>query len=60
MLALLPNKLLTYLFDFLDLHDYNPTILTCKRFSEIFKEHTKFWLRECFSRHISFELDLYR
>jgi hypothetical protein len=55
----LPNKLLAYLFEYLDWKDFSAVSLSCKRFYELFQDHIKFWTRECFSQYFSFDLDLY-
>lgn len=33
--------------------------ISCKRFSEIFYDHPKFWTRECLGQYFSFDLEIY-
>lgn len=59
MFEALPSKILSYLFEFLDQKDFLPVAISCKRFSEIFYDHPKFWTRECLGQYFSFDLEIY-
>lgn len=59
MFANLPNKLVTYIFEFLDLKDYNSILCVSRQFFSIINEHNKFWTRECFRHYISFDMEVY-
>lgn len=59
MFSNVPNKLITYIFEFLDLKDYRSILYVSKQFFHIINDHNKFWTRECFRQYISFDLGVY-
>jgi len=59
MFLSLPNKVVTYTFEFLDIKDISSVSCVSKQFHKIINDHNKFWTRECFRQYISFDLEAY-